>query len=233
MNEDGHKKEKQMKKMILVCAMICAGQLYGMGDIGKLPKEVQVLIIQALNSSNDIDSIINSIKAASSTSKALNQMVNEQYNLNNLKGFTTLVGILADKASTSLGRFEIAQKFNTPIAQEYMDLGGKFVALLNADKADLVKIKELINKGLDPNFSFKGAASTNLKNILSSGWEREDKMAALKLLLDAGAIPTTFIKEYQTRLDARVIGNHTAEVLQKRKEDLLETLNLLKRYEKQ
>ena len=178
-----------MKKMILLVIMVCAGQLYGMGDIGKLPKEVQVLVIQALNSSNDIDSIINSIKVASSTSKALNQMINEQYGLNNLKGFTTLAGILADKASrlgnTALGNFGIARKFNTPVAKEYIDLGNQFVALLKAENADLAKIKELINKGLDPNLT--GQGQSILERVTQALWDKNNKKAAVQLLLAAGA----------------------------------------------
>ena len=133
-----------MKKLILMCAMICASQLYGMekekpsqrqsrlqrmynylfgteesqqpqlGDWNSLPQEVQILIIQALNTGQDLDQTIDAIKAMSITNKALNQMINEMYEL---KGFTVLVHMLANKFNISTD--EVAHKFNTKVAMEY------------------------------------------------------------------------------------------------------------------
>src|SRR5258708_39238807 len=90
-----------MKKILLVCALICVGQLYGMEKEQKqenwnlLPREVQVLVIQALNSGNTLDEVIKSIKSLSLVNKELNSIVNETYG--NLEQFTALVHLLAKK----------------------------------------------------------------------------------------------------------------------------------------
>jgi hypothetical protein len=146
-----------MKKMVLLVTMVCAGQLYGMGDMSKLPKEVQVLVIQALNSGKDIDATINAIKTASRTSKALNQMINEQYNYNNLKGFDALVDVFAKKFPALSHRL-IAEKFNTPISKKYVEINSVCTWLLvklkqDKDERDFAKAKELIRQGeVDPNY---------------------------------------------------------------------------------
>ena len=94
-----------MKKVFLLCALVCAGQMYGMESqqsyMEELSPEVKVMIIQALhntynpklNSEENLKSIINAIKAMSEVNTELNAIVNYMYG--NQKKFTELVHILA------------------------------------------------------------------------------------------------------------------------------------------
>ncbi len=63
-----------MKKTTLLLTITCISALNGMET---LPKDAQRLVLGALNTSNDLRSIIQTIQALSVTNKALNQMVNE------------------------------------------------------------------------------------------------------------------------------------------------------------
>jgi len=161
--------------------MICASQLYGMekekpsqrqsrlqrmynylfgteesqqpqlGDWNSLPQEVQILIIQALNTGQDLDQTIDAIKAMSITNKALNQMINKMYDL---KGFTVLVNMLANKFKTS--HQTIANKFNTDVAKRYLELNLEFLNFFLKDYSDVTQkiyaIQLFLSAGADPNF---------------------------------------------------------------------------------
>jgi len=105
-----------MKKIALLLTILCAGQLYGMENpnqdgMAGLPPEVQVLIIQALKSGNDLDAVIKGIKNASEISKSLKQIINAEYgDFSNLKGFTALAHMLAKKFPKENPK-TIAEKF--------------------------------------------------------------------------------------------------------------------------
>jgi hypothetical protein len=156
-----------MKKLILLFTIACiAGQMYGMGPergryIGMvdLPKEVQVLIIQALNKSKNrwgnvnIDKAIRAIVAMSLTSKTLNEIVNKAYG--NQKGFKALINELAtvDVGSNPphfKKRSDIAQKFKTGAARRYVKLGNALAEAVQ--KNNIGKVTELLEQGADVNF---------------------------------------------------------------------------------
>lgn len=169
------KKEIVMKKMTLlftltlVCALVCADQMYGMEPRGlerghytgftNLPKDLQVLIIQTLNTYKNPDDVIKTIKAISKTNMALNQIINEVYNPYNLSGFTALVHKLADKFDKPTAT--IAEKFSTQTAHKYINLGNDLINQISSLATSMVlglpveidKIVQLIEAGADVNYS--------------------------------------------------------------------------------
>ncbi len=135
-----------MKKLILLFTILCIGQLYGMEaqHISELPGELQKIIIKkALAQSNNLDKTINMIGK-------LSTLYGIQYNI---KDFTQLVHILADKFNTSTEH--IAQEFNTPIAQKYLDLGRKLYNLKVIRYSPLFvnRVTQLMKDGADINFN--------------------------------------------------------------------------------
>jgi len=147
-----------MKKLLLLSTLVCAGQMYGMesqepmGTFAQLPKELlhQEIIKQAIESSNTLEEAIKAVKMA----RALSGV---QYD--NLKNFTKLVHLLADKFDTTT--HEVANEFNTLLAKNYIQLGEQLLQLNNQfnqpnilDKDNIRnKIDQLINDGADVNFS--------------------------------------------------------------------------------
>jgi len=138
--------------MILVCALICAGQLYGMESQPSyetlLPELKQEIINTALATTKNIDESISMVKQ-------LSIVHNVRYD--NLKDFTKLVHLLADKFDKSTADIAskfIASKFNTPIAHTYLNLG-KNLLIFAGDRRPFRRIKmiELIDQGADVNFS--------------------------------------------------------------------------------
>lgn len=166
-----------MKKLILVCALVCAGQMYGMTQMkqqemdpalwGKsshdkgLPDEVKYLIIMALAQSDDeslmkkdrLDISIYNIKKASLINKELNKMIN----LNDVKGFTKIVHILADKFRkygpkqyTNDAENFFAKGFNTETAKKYLELAEQLKeSVIFGNNID--DIENLIKQGADVN----------------------------------------------------------------------------------
>lgn len=173
-----------MKKITLLFTLtLCAGALNGMEPEtwNLLPREAQVLIIQALNTGKNPNETIRAIMAASQTSKALNQIINEEYH-GSIKKFTVLVDLLAKKFP-NMSREEIVRKFNTPIAQQYIALSNK---LGEAVATDLVeKVAQLINQGADVNFLFN---NFNMLELAVNN-RSENSVKIMKLLIDHGANP--------------------------------------------
>jgi hypothetical protein len=144
-----------MKKMTLLFMLtLGAGQLYGMRD---LPPDVRREIInKAIQSSTNLDDAVKAVNVACTVQGAC---------YDTLPKFTALVASLQIKFPNEF-RYEIAAKFKTPIAKEYNKLGEDFIELLNEmdrdydaknDASILRKATALLDKGLDPNFSFSRA----------------------------------------------------------------------------
>lgn len=193
-----------MKKMALLFALtlLCAGQLYGMERpeelnlslLRQLPEEIRLLSISALvGSGNNLDEAVNNIKIASVTNKKLNQMVSKKYG--NLKGFTTLAHILADKFNTST--HNVASKFNTPIAKQYEHLGHLLLSLRGkfGQPGNLDYIKNLIQDGADVNFISRDGDMPLRAAIHISDVE------IVNFLLESGAKPTDDDLDYTITVD--------------------------------
>src|SRR5690242_15449786 len=102
---------KKIAKIALLFTIACVGQLYGMekpsyGSL--LPELKQEIINTALATSKNVDEAISMLKKLS----ALHGV--EFDKLFNLKDFTKLVHVLADKFNISTS--QVAQKIDTPVA---------------------------------------------------------------------------------------------------------------------
>ncbi len=178
-----------MKKTFLSCALVCASHLYGMepepqpfkfGQEWKtLPPEVTSLILVALKESgNKPNEAIKNIIKLSAINTALNKMIN----LNDIRGFSKIVHMLADKFDKT--PYQIAGMFETPTAQEYRRL---VVALQNAiHNLNSEKIEKLIQEGADVN-----GLGSSLRDAIMGGQNKEfSKLySTIKLLLDHGLNP--------------------------------------------
>lgn len=163
-----------MKKIFLLCAVLGAGQLYGMADIK------HEIIKKAIESSKNIDEAVKAVKVGCTLQGAC---------YNNLKDFTRLMGLLANKFPGEY-RNEISKNFNTPVAKEYLDLNGKFINLLNGaySNAKLLIAKKLLSEGADPNFTWKrdnGALLKNTKFLAENS--DEGYQSIVDLLIQYGA----------------------------------------------
>lgn len=157
-----------MKKVFLLCALVCVGQMYGMESerslleaehISQLSRDLhQKIINTALTTSNTVDEAIKAINGASAlyglkydTSTAtdllmkrlpdnIDEAINTVKHLQGttLKDFTALVSILAKKFPDE-PRSLIATKFNTPIADQYVSLGMRLIKILGGDYRDTMK----------------------------------------------------------------------------------------------
>jgi hypothetical protein len=196
-----------MKKMALFFIIISVGILNGMENpdqvlneeknvFKNLPQEVKGLILLAFaQSGNDLDLAIHNIKLASRTSKALNQMLN----LGNIKGFTAIVAQLQKRfeGDFRLPRKEIAEKFNTQTAQEYIKLGQKLLVPANRyyeNSKDVKVVEKALAKGADPNYStmtnapLYGTHAAIMNNMTDDRQKRNETLITIfKLLLQAGA----------------------------------------------
>jgi len=187
-----------VKKLILLCTMICASELYGMepqtmGAFASLPEELHKEIVNALVKSNDLGQVIEAIQLAS-TLRGLRY--------DKLQDFTKLVHVLAKKFNT--GTREIASEFETPIAKTYLDLIKKLFDAFNDMDNDAVA--NVIKDGADINFTTNTTklngvpmrltkvttpilqcaikqALDNFGVVLS--WNED--IALIKLLIDSGA----------------------------------------------
>jgi len=196
-----------MKKIALLLTIVCAGQLYGMepsvaeamagrpekgnlGDFEQLPEEVHGVIVKALATSNDLEQTIEAIKVASA-------LQGVQYD--NLKDFTTLVHILADKFDIPTA--EVAQQFGTPMANTYYQLGSKLRHAVKVvqTEARYNEIIALIKDGADVNFSNDSKNFTPLNFALNNDFNVE----VIKTLLNDGAKPTTHDLFFNKSLAAR------------------------------
>lgn len=171
--------------------LLCTGQLYSMEPerIGmeELPPEVQVLIIQALNSYKNLDDVIKAIKAMSLTNKQLNTVLNDIYSLENQKRFIKLIHVLAKKFNTTTE--SIAIELATPAAKKYFELGSALMneilieALVTGPNCVINKITTLIQQGADVNYT----TSENLTPLKLAVTRLYPNI--VKLLLNVGAEP--------------------------------------------
>lgn len=190
-----------MKKLILVGALVCAGQMYGMepqnprpelGTFGYLPPELREKIIRdAIASSDTIEEAIKAINAASIQGvrydnlkdfMKLARILANKYD--NLKDFTKLVHILADKFNTS--PYDIAKAFNMPIAERYIWLYDHFKDAVA--KKQLARAASMILRGVDIN-----AGQPDILYLALSTPPAEGLSVAkmIQLLLEHGANPYT------------------------------------------
>jgi hypothetical protein len=176
-----------MKKIIfLLLISLCVTGLNGMetADWKGLPIEVKGLIVMALaENSTDLDGAIKNIRRMSAVN-------NELYNIiNNIKSFTVLVHILANKYNSSTRN--VAHKFGTPIAKQYIDLGDKFLNLraLQYGPFFVKRATNLIDIGADVNFSSSflsfGIGLTPLSSAIFS-----QSVEIVRFLLTLGAYPS-------------------------------------------
>lgn len=115
-----------MKTITFLLVLLCVTTLNGMNKSEldnctweKIPHEVKSTIVTYVNKYNNLDDVIDTIKAIRLTSNELNKIVHDKWG--NQAGFGTFVHVLAKKFDT--GTFNIAKKFNTPVARQYMGLG--------------------------------------------------------------------------------------------------------------
>jgi ankyrin repeat protein len=178
-----------MNKIALLLTILCLSPLHGMEPekgryIGmeELSPEVKALIIQALNAYNNnlsaqdnLKNTIRAIKAMSSTSQELHEIVNDLYG--NQKGFTKLMHILANKYGTSTAI--IAQIFRGPAADMYIKNG--YALLWGTHDTNMVK--QHISEGADVNFINEMNITPLKQAMINLNPE------AVQLLLNAGANP--------------------------------------------
>lgn len=205
-----------MKKLILLCTMLCAGQMYSMDPTSLpelrrtgpeqkteywnlLPKEVQPLVVQALYTSNNPDEAIHAIIAMSQTNKALNQLIH-----GDIKNFTALMNLLAKKFPHGT-RKDIAEKFNTAAAQQYIEVNSRLLKAINFGELDTVK-KLITQENADPNFSSyeKGILESPINQynaqiaIGNAIRERKNAKEILQFLLKNGMSLTYGLPEINT-----------------------------------
>lgn len=225
-----------MKKIALLFTILCAGQLYGMENpergrhigLEDLSPEIQVMIIHALNTYDNLDDVINSIKASSLTNQQLNAVVNDMYG--NLPGFKKLAHTLANKFNTSV--VEIAQKFNTPASRQYINLIVQLIRAIENRQIDMVT--QLIKQGADINLLMIDNMGYYITPLLyaalrPSGLTAKD-VAIVQLLINSGANPNikthlgnTVLDEIKQSLE-RYIQLHPALASGSREEDLVNNM---------
>ena len=193
-----------MKKITLLFTIICAGQMYGMEQTPYallLPELKQKIVNMALQSKNNtLDEAINALKGASAFYK-----VSFDKLFGDLKDFTKLVHILA--AEFNVSTKEVAEKFNIPIAQKYINLGEKLIDLVYGEKLPPVKaiklyeanltpkkanpneIIKLIEDGADVNFTAKLDLTSGYNESPLSISTNNGDITLTKLLLKHGANP--------------------------------------------
>lgn len=174
-----------MKKITFLFIILCTGQIYGMEQeqsLGNLPKEIHHEIVKALATSNNFGDTVQAVSIASAL---------QGVRYDNLKNFTALVHILADKFNKST--CVVSLHFKTPIATEYEKLGNALLSCWPSTK--------LIQQGADVNFigydPVKGKISTPL--IMAA---RAGNVYLVELLLHAGANPYFESPEYGTAIFA-------------------------------
>jgi len=190
-----------MKKIALLFTILSASMLNGMETIepkhGRhvglgiedLPRDIQAVIISYVHTYDNPDDLIHALKALSKTNTTLQKMIYAKYgDFNNLQEFTTLVHVLANKFG--LGTQDIAKKFKTSIAAQYVELGDKLKRSLSASKniysttEYIDEITKLIEQGADVNYFNEFNGKTPLHQAVI-----DLKPEVVKLLLDHGANP--------------------------------------------
>jgi len=170
-----------MKKIALLLTILCAGALKAMEPkkpqpghsglgMGYVPSEVQSII----NTYKNVDDAILVIKAVSLRDEDLKRIVNEEFE------FAKLIHVLAD--TFNLSTRAIAEKFETPGARLYINLGDTLIAA--ASKNYSKAIAHLITQGADVNYN----DNNNITPLMAAVKEQADS-ALIQLLLDVGADP--------------------------------------------
>ncbi|HEX4068853.1 MAG TPA: hypothetical protein VHX42_02020 [Candidatus Babeliales bacterium] len=149
-----------------------------------LPTEIRSLIIMTLaESHNNLDEAIKNIKQMSEINKELYSVIN------GLKSFTALVHILEDKFDVSTE--DIAKKFSTPTAKQYIDLGNKLfnTMVISYSQLFIAQVTKYINTGADINFSKTSSAYAAKKiTILDKAVDSQESQK-IALILKFGAKP--------------------------------------------
>lgn len=182
--------------MILLFTILCAGQIYGMEKEqpsgGPLVPDVYTEILKkVVERSNTLADAIQAVDIAS---------VLQGIRYDNLKNFTRLVHILADKfhITTQEAAHKIASSLNNllPIAKQYENLASNlnqalenFHSYTHPTKQEPLDarrnlIKRLIADGADVNYS----SSLHSMPLETAAIHAND-IQLIKLLLDAGARP--------------------------------------------
>ena len=186
-----------MKKIALLFAIICAGQLYGMEPmeaehIGDLPKELQKEIAQTVVQTAMLES--KNVGEAIATIKKLSESFGIQYNklFGNIQDFTKLVYMLLDgfevspylRKGTPYLIVRDLQDAHFTLASKYLVLREQLDNSVFQGDKNIEKTKKLIEEGADVN------SSTILDTTLSANLLlARPAVQTIKLLLDHGANP--------------------------------------------
>jgi len=164
------------------------GHYVGLG-IEDLPRDIQGVIVSYVHTYDNPDDLIHAIKALSKINTTLQKMIYAKYgNFTNLQEFTALVHVLANKFG--LGTQEIAEKFKTSIAAQYVELGDKLKRSLSASKnmynttEYIDEITKLIEQGADVNYFKEVNGITPLHQAVT-----DLKPDVVRQLLNHGANP--------------------------------------------
>jgi hypothetical protein len=167
-----------MKKVALLCALICAGQLYGMEKeeaVGiytsplMLPEIKQQILNVALAASKNVDEAINVIKNFS--------VMHQVPFANNFQNFIKFVNLLA-KRFPELTKSVIAKKLNPSLAKQYDELNMK---LLNSACDSVGDIAYLLKQGAAVNYVEPKSGKTILHYAISC-----QNIDGVKLLVNSG-----------------------------------------------
>lgn len=209
-------KEKKMKKLILLFTIACAGQLYGMEaeSVRDLPEELRreiMQLAQVILPSNNLDEAITTIKKLSAF------FGNP---LDDLKTFTALVHILADKFNKEPS--DVAKQFNTPTAEKYEKLSTALTNLIVNHYFD--GVKKLIEQGADVN-----SVVYNATPLFRAAMKEDFNIT--ELLLASGA-NVNYKVNYKTVLQSITETLNSRKPNTKSYNNLLKIKRLLERYSK-
>lgn len=150
-----------MKKIVLI-TFLSVGAFNGMElertGMEDLPSEVKRLILMYVYESDNLEDVIYNVKKASVINTELYNIINE------IKGFTALVHMLADKFGMTT--VEVAKEFNMPIAEKYLKLGYELFDAAESSYKSKYRMGRLIAEGADINFS--DTYNTPLKKALTN-----------------------------------------------------------------
>ncbi len=215
------KKEKNMKKLTLLFSLtiaLCVNALNGMEITkldpalwGRLPKDMKPIILIAFagskafaESGNNLDAVINYFKEARLVNKTF------KHELDNLKNFTTLMHLLAEKFGKR--PIDIAHQFinrlnNLPVAKRYVELYEK-LEMEALPMGNIAEVKKLIDEGVDITAN---PAVLNMAvlmgSALNTGIQAKALTTIIKLLLEHGANPYAKGGDNRTALDVHNFFN--------------------------
>ncbi len=177
-------------KKILLFTILCAGQLYGMGELKiEVQKDSEALLPELKKE------IISKLLVTLATSDNLNDIIKaleiSGLRYDDINDFTNLLHLLADRFKSATTT--IAEEVKTLATNESLKLvAQKYLSLANAIQmaiifgGDAAKVAEVIKQGADVNASYRNGHDASLLIIAI---ENRTDAAIIKLLLDAGANP--------------------------------------------